>query len=61
MPVVHIHMWEGRTDDQKSAIAKGVTQALTDAAGIPASATIIIIHDTKKSDWAESGVMASET
>ena len=60
MPIVHIYMWEGRSDDQKSAIAKGVTKALSDAADIPASATTIVIHDTKKSDWAEGGQMASE-
>ena len=61
MPVVHIYMFEGRTDDQKSAMAKGVTQAISEAAGIPDSATTIVIHDTKKSDWAEGGVVASES
>lgn len=60
MPVVHIHMFEGRTDDQKSAIVKGVTKAISEAAGIPDSATTVVIHDTKRSNWAEGGVLASE-
>lgn len=61
MPVVHIYMFEGRTDDQKSAMAKGVTKAISEAAGIPDSATTIVIHDTKRSDWAQGGVMASDS
>ena len=61
MPVVHIHMCEGRTDEQKSAIVKGVTKAISEAAGIPDSATTVVIHDTKRSNWAEGGVLASET
>ena len=35
MPVVHIHMFEGRTDEQKSAVVKGVTEVLTNAARSP--------------------------
>lgn len=60
MPVVHIHMFEGRTVEQKSAIVKGVTEVLTDAAGVPADATTVVIHDTPRSNWAEAGVLASE-
>ena len=53
-------MFEGRTDGQKSAIVKGVTKAISEAAGIPDSATTVVIHDTKRSNWAEGGVLASE-
>ena len=60
MPVVHIHMFEGRTDGQKSAIVKGVTKTISKVAGIPDSATTVVIHDTKQSNWAEGGVLASE-
>ncbi len=60
MPVVHIYMFDGRTQEQKNDIAKGVTEAISKTAEIPDSATTVIIHDTKRSDWAEGGVMASE-
>jgi 4-oxalocrotonate tautomerase family enzyme len=30
MPVVVIKLWEGRTEDQKEKIMKGVTNVLTD-------------------------------
>ena len=33
MPIVHIYMFEGRTDDQKSEMVKGVTKAISSAAG----------------------------
>ena len=60
MPVVHVYMYEGRTDEQKSEMAKGITKAISSVANIPDSATTIIIHDTKRSDWAQGGTMASE-
>ena len=60
MPIVHIYMFEGRTDDQKSEMVKGVTKAISSAAGIPDSSTTIVLHDTKRSDWAQGGVVASD-
>lgn len=60
MPVVQISMYEGRTPDQKAKIIKAVTKAISDTAGIPDSATTIIIQDVKKHDWAVGGVQSSE-
>lgn len=60
MPVVQIAMYEGRTPEQKAKIAKAVTKAISDTAGIPDSATTVIIQDVKKHDWANGGVLASE-
>ena len=61
MPIVHIYMFEGRTLEQKSAMVKGVTKAISETANVPDSSTTIVIHDAKKSDWAEGGVLASES
>ena len=60
MPVVQIALYEGRTPEQKAKIAKAVTKAISDTAGIPDSATIIVFQDVKKHDWAAGGVLASE-
>ncbi len=60
MPTVHIYMFEGRTQEQKRKLVQGVTKAISAAAEIPDSSTTIIIHDTKKSDYATGGVMASD-
>ena len=61
MPVVNISLYSGRTDEQKAALAKAVTKAISETAGIADSATTIIFHDVEKSDWAVGGVMASDS
>ena len=60
MPVVNVAMYAGRTDQQKSDLAKAITKAISDTAGIPDSATTIIFQDVEKTEWAVGGVMASE-
>lgn len=60
MPVVNVAMYAGRTDQQKSDLAKAITKAISETAGIPDSATTIIFQDVQKTEWAVGGVMASE-
>ena len=60
MPVVNVAMYAGRTDQQKSDLAKAITKAISETAGIPHSATTIIFQDVEKTEWAVGGVMASE-
>ena len=60
MPVVNVAMCAGRTDQQKSDLAKAITKAISETAGIPDSATTIIFQDVEKTEWAVGGVMASE-
>ena len=60
MPVVNVAMYAGRTDQQKSDLAKAITKAISETAGIPDSATTIIFQDVEKTEWAVGGVMASE-
>ena len=61
MPVVNIALYAGRTEEQKAALARAVTKAISESAGIPDSATTIIFQDVEKSDWSVGGVMASES
>ena len=60
MPVVNVAMYAGRTDQQKSDLAKAITKAISETAGIPDSATTVIFQDVEKTEWAVGGVMASE-
>ena len=60
MPVVHVYMWKGRTSEQKSKIAEGITKVFADAAGVPAEAMHVVFHDVDKSDWAIAGKLCSE-
>ena len=61
MPVVNIALHAGRTAEQKAALAKAVTKAISETAGVPDSATTIIFQDVEKSDWSVGGVMASDS
>jgi len=60
MPVVNVSLYSGRTPDQKSALAKAITKAISETAGVPDSATTIIFQDVEKSDWSNGGMMASD-
>lgn len=59
MPVVIIEMWEGRTEEQKERLIKGVTKAFEEI-GVKAEWLNIIIHDVPKSNWGTGGKQASK-
>ena len=43
MPIVNISLYSGRTTEQKSKIAKAVTRAISESAGVNDTDTIVII------------------
>jgi len=59
MPVVIIEMWEGRTEEQKGRLIKGITRAFEET-GVKAEWLNIIIHDVPKSNWGMLGEQASK-
>jgi 4-oxalocrotonate tautomerase len=59
MPVVIVEMSQGRTEEQKVNLIKGITKAFEDI-GVPADRLHIIIHDVPKSNWGTCGEPASK-
>ena len=59
MPVVIVEMWEGRTDEQKEELIRGITEDF-ERIGVPAEALNIIIHDVPKANWGLRGKQASK-
>ncbi len=59
MPVVIIEMWEGRTDEQKEKLMKGIFKAFEEI-DVPPEALNIIIHDIPKTNWGLRGGQASK-
>ena len=59
MPVVVVEMWEGRTEEQKETLIKGITKTFSDI-GVDAQKLQIIIHDIPKSNWGVGGEQASK-
>lgn len=60
MPTIHIEMFEGRTDEQKRALVKRVTEACVETIGASPESVDIILRDVKKSEWATGGVLWSD-
>jgi 4-oxalocrotonate tautomerase len=60
MPVVHVYMWAGRSQEVKEKIVKGITDVFVNL-GVPAEAVTVILHDVEKSNWGSAGKLASKT
>ena len=57
MPTIRVELFEGRTEEQKRAYAKALTDATVSAIGSSADSVDIIFYDIKKTDWATGGVL----
>jgi 4-oxalocrotonate tautomerase len=61
MPIVRVEMWPGRTHAQKQELTRVITEAVVNIAHTTPEATIIIFQDVAKENWAQAGVLASDT
>lgn len=57
MPFVTVHLWEGRTVDQKRRLAKAITDAMVEHVGANPDALHIAIQDYPLENWARNGVL----
>lgn len=60
MPTIRVEFFEGRTDEQKRAYAKALTEATVKTLGSSPESVDILFYDIKKSDWATGGVLWSD-
>jgi 4-oxalocrotonate tautomerase len=60
MPVIKVDMFAGRTNEQKKALAKSLTDAFTSVTGAKPESVHIIFSDVSKSDWSVAGELCSE-
>lgn len=57
MPYVRIELIEGRTEDQKAAIAQAVTQAMVEHGGANPQSVFVVFEDVAPQNWAVSGTL----
>ncbi len=57
MPVVTVQIWEGRTLDQKRALAKAITEAMVTHADAKPDGLHVILQEIPKENWARAGVL----
>ncbi|MBO0427688.1 4-oxalocrotonate tautomerase [Vagococcus fluvialis] len=55
MPIVHIELLEGRTQEQKNEMVKEVTEAIVKTTGANRDAVHIVINDMEKGNYAVGG------
>lgn len=60
MPFVTVHLWEGRTREQKRALAKAITDAMVEHAGANPEALHVAIQEYSKDNWARNGVLSAD-
>ena len=60
MPTIRIELFEGRTAEQKAALAQEVTAACVRVLGGNASGIDVLFYDIKRGDWATGGVLWSQ-
>jgi len=56
MPLIEIHLLEGRTEDQKKALLTAVTQAVHKSIGAPVETIRIWIEEFTPKDYMAAGV-----
>lgn len=56
MPIIEMHLLEGRTAEQKSRAAKAITAALTDALGVDPQSVRILITEHRTDEFYVAGL-----
>lgn len=57
MPFVVVHMFEGRTVEQKRALTKAITDAMAEHAGARTDGLHVVIQEYSTENWARAGVL----
>ena len=60
MPLVHIELIEGRSEELLKNLVKDVTDAVTKNTGAPAEHVHVVISEKKKPRNSDAGVLKSE-
>ena len=60
MPTLRVDLMEGRTVEQKRALAQALTQAVCETLGSKPESVDILMFDIKKHDWATGGELWSD-
>ena len=56
MPFVHVELVEGRTLEQKAALAKEITESVIKHTGAPREAIHVIFNDMAHGDYFQAGL-----
>lgn len=60
MPTLRVELFEGRTAEQKRALAKELTDACVRVLGGSADGVDVLFFDMKRENWSTGGVLWSD-
>jgi len=60
MPIIHVHMLEGRSQDLKKKLVANMTDAVVKSLDVKPDQVRIILIDMAKSNYSIAGVLQSE-
>ncbi|MFW9827433.1 MAG: 4-oxalocrotonate tautomerase family protein [Candidatus Thorarchaeota archaeon] len=60
MPIVHVNMWKGISQEKVKQIISGITKVFVEM-DIPPQAVHIIVHEIPKANWGIDGKQATES
>lgn len=60
MPIIHVHMFEGRTLEQKRKLVTAMTDAVVKSLEVKPESVHILLHEGSKNNLSVAGVLFSE-
>jgi len=60
MPTIRVELFEGRSVEQKRALAAALTEATVRTLGGSADSVDVLFFDIARHDWASAGVLWSD-
>jgi 4-oxalocrotonate tautomerase len=60
MPLIEIHLLEGRTDEQKKALLAAVTRAVHESINAPLETIRVWVQEFSSKEYMAAGVLAAE-
>lgn len=55
MPIVYVHMFKGRTLDQKKKMVKGITKVMMDVLNVDQTQVRVAFEEFSPDNWAIAG------
>jgi 4-oxalocrotonate tautomerase len=60
MPLIRVELFEGRTPEQKRALARALTETTCRVLGAKPDSVDVMFFDIARHDWASAGVLWSD-
>lgn len=60
MPLIRVELFEGRSTEQKQALARALTEATVQTLGCKPDAVDVMLFELNRADWVTGGVPWNE-